>query len=51
MATEDQEAIAQGQEEPTFPEGDMDLAGDGTPPDPADMQMAGGAPAGAPAPQ
>jgi hypothetical protein len=44
MATEDEEAIAQGQEEPTIPEGDMDLGGDGQPPDDIAMQMAGGAP-------
>ncbi len=45
MATEDQEAVATGQEEPMIPQDDMDLSGDPMgAPDPAAMQMAGGAP-------
>ena len=40
MATEDQEAIAQGQDEPVVPEGDMDISGE--PIDPTTMAMAGG---------
>ena len=48
LATENEEAIAQGQKEPVVPqapEGDMDLSGDpaqDVPMDPATMQMAGG---------
>ena len=47
LNTEDEEAIAQGQQEPMMPEGDMDLSGDPSqamPVDPTTMAMAGGAP-------